>query len=369
MSFYLEAADGMPLPEYQPGQHLMFKLNLPGSEIPMFRYYSFSEACQPGYYRISVKREPAPTGVAGVQPGRCSCFLHDNVQEGDIVEAKGPSGSFVLDGGNDPVVLIAGGIGITPLLSMLKSLPLLQPGRQAFLYYGVNGKEEHSFREELQTLIKAYPALQVCTFYGTVGCDDRQGCDYNFEGLISARQILQHTGRTDIVHYICGPAPMMRAIKTELALLGVPEEKIFSESFVSQAIPEDVTGMSLQNGVQTQPADDRPAAGEGGAGMFPQTNVPAQQDNMPGTATAWTIRFANSDRALDWDGRFRSLLEFAEANDIEISSGCLFGDCGTCMTGLTAGEVTYTHPTMVEPDEGTCLPCSCIPASDIVLEA
>ncbi len=230
--------------------------------------------------------------------------------------------------------------------TMARSLPRLHPGRKAFFYYGVNGKEEHSFREELIELVKEYPALQVFTFYNRAGQLDRRGEDYQFEGLISAQQILQHTGRTDLSHYICGPAAMMKALKTELALLGVAENRIHSESFVSEAgieneewIEETITAATPPSGVS------------------------------PATAPTWKIRFAGSDRDLDWDSRFRSILEFAEANDVEISSGCLFGDCGTCMTGLVSGEVQYTHPTMVQPDAGTCLPCSCVPVSDIILDA
>lgn len=347
ISFYLEAVDGAPLPPYQPGQHLLFKLNLPGSEIPLFRHYSFSEAYRPDYYRISVKKE----SIAGSLPGSCSCFLHDSVSEGDIVEGRGPLGSFVLDGGNDPVVLIAGGIGITPLLSMAKSLPTLYPGREAFLYYGVNGKEEHSFREELNGLIRAYPRLQVFTFYNQVQGSDRQGGDYQFEGLITARQILQHTGRTDIAHYICGPSAMMQALREEFTLLGVSEKKVHSESFVTELRIDTAES-------ETEMVSEAAAP-----------PVAPQQKSDSATAAAWKIRFAGSDRALDWDSRFRSILEFAEANDVEISSGCLFGDCGTCMTTLISGEVKYTHPTMVEPDPGTCLPCSCVPTSDIVLDA
>jgi ferredoxin len=82
-----------------------------------------------------------------------------------------------------------------------------------------------------------------------------------------------------------------------------------------------------------------------------------------------TVTFEFSGESHAWDAADENLLQFAEKHGIEISSGCTYGDCGTCLTDIIAGEVEYLHPTGAQPDAGTCLPCSCKPATDLVLRA
>lgn len=336
VSLHLRSLERSELAPFKPGQHLLFRINVPGSEIPIFRYYSFSDSYDSRSYRISVKKEcTMADGV--VRYGRGSGFLFDTVKAGDVLEAKGPSGDFYLDPcGSWPVVLIGGGIGITPLLSMLKSVAQCNPERKVALFYGVNERSEHSFRQEINALKNICPQLRVFTFYNSPGDDDICGCDYDHQGFISVEKIMAGSPGANAQYYLCGPPGMMKYVTDSLVESGVPADQIHTESFTAAV---DV-------------ADEERAASE-----------PAVLEK------SIAIEFNRSNKKLIWDSRYRSILEFAEAHDVEISSGCLFGDCGTCLTKIKHGKIKYTHTTLAQPDEGKCLPCSCVPATDLVLEA
>ncbi|MEO6150052.1 MAG: FAD-binding oxidoreductase [Mucilaginibacter sp.] len=324
-SLYLEPLDGAVTEPFLPGQHLMFKFTVPGSDIPLFRYYSFSEIYDPKYYRVSVKKE-----------GVVSSYIFDHLQVGEVLEAKGPQGSFALEVEKDhPVALFAGGIGITPLLSMAKAIAITNPKRRVALFYGVNDREQHSFKEEVGSL-RAYPNIGIYTFYNNLHPEDVAGTDYDHHGFINLGLLHADFKDTQSAYYICGPAPMMHFVENSLLEKGVMAENIHMESFASLIAPEE-TGEEAAT----------TAAGE---------------------AKGITIYYNREKVELEWDSRYRSILEFSEAHDIEIVSGCLFGDCGTCLTTLMKGEVKYMHPTMIQPDSGDCLPCSCVPVTDIVLD-
>jgi len=340
VSLYLAPVDNIPLTQFMPGQHLMFKLHIPGQEVPVFRYYSFSDIYNTKYYRISVKKELPPLNNRMLPKGLASSYLYDCVKEGDVLEAKGPSGDFYLNPeDSNPVVLIAGGIGITPLLSMAKSIAKLNPRKMVYFYYGVNGSNEHSFRMEIQELRKGYDNLIITTFYNKISFGDEQGLHYDYEGYINIKTILQITKEIHLDYYICGPGVMMNYITSELQALGVDKDNIHIESFNNQS------GQSLDEEMQESLPHDK--------------NLKSD--------TEFSIEFLRSGKKIQWDNRYRSILEFAEGNDIEISSGCLFGDCGTCLTEIKEGNVRYMHQTLITADKGKCLPCSCIPTSDIIL--
>ena len=137
-SFYLAPQDGLPLAPFQPGQFLTFQLELPmagGGISNTIRCYSLSDAPEPGRYRISVKRALAPAGSPHA-PGRSSNFFHDQVEVGSVLKLRAPSGHFYVDRSDAPVVLIGGGIGITPMLSMLTTCLRERPEREVWLFYG-----------------------------------------------------------------------------------------------------------------------------------------------------------------------------------------------------------------------------------------
>jgi ferredoxin-NADP reductase len=333
-SLILQPADSTPLESFFPGQHLLFKFNIPESDIPLFRNYSFSDAYNNGYYRVSVKKESAVSSDPACRDGACSSYIFHHLNEGDILEAKGPQGNFILDPkAGQPVVMFAGGIGITPLLSMMKSIATQNPSRRVALFYGVNDRQNHCFRKELSELKDQHPSFDIFTFYVHADEEDRPGIDYDFKGFIDLSLLHADFNDPRTGFYLCGPEAMMRSLTQQLSGRHIPAANIYTESFLA-------------------PVDEQEIAAA--IGTINKVKI--------------EIVYKRSGRTLQWDERFRSLLEFSEANDIEINSGCLFGDCGTCLTGILQGEVKYIHPTMVRPMPGECLPCSCIPVSDIVLD-
>lgn len=338
VSLYLTPVDYLPLPEFKPGQHLLFKLHIPGQDIPVFRYYSFSDNYNPDYYRISVKKESYQEDDE-TKTGLCSSYIFDIIKEGDVLEAKGPSGEFyIIPEAPDPIVLIAGGIGITPLLSMIKSVSGINPHRDIYFFYGVNEGLDHCFQRELNEIKRKHSNFKINTFYSKLHSSDVEGIDYDFHGLITIDAIVRLLQNVQVDYYICGPKGMMKYLTGGLQNLQIPADNIHIESF-SQDPAAHESDVKLSDGLNNN--DHR----------------------------RFFIEFKHSSKILLWDPRFKSILEFAEANDIDITSGCLFGDCGTCLTKIQDGEIQYVHPTMVQPAMGRCLPCSCIPVSNLVLEA
>lgn len=341
VSLYLEPVEKTPLENFKPGQHLMFKVGFPGDDVHHFRFYSFSEAYNDQYYRVSVKREDSP--AKGIPPGKCSTFLFNEIKEGQVLEAKGPSGDFHINPQEkDPVVLVAGGIGITPLLSMIKTISRKNPKRKIYFFYGVNCKEEHAFQEELDELNKKNLNLHITTFYANVRSTDVEGIDYDYEGFINLKKIAEIVPDLQVEYYICGPSAMMDYVSAGLEDHGVKKENLHFESFVGKFESFKSSGEGVED-------EKRGLVKENKEGGF-------------------QIEFSKSRKKLGWNAKYDSLLEFAEDHDIEIPSGCLFGDCGTCLTRIKSGKVKYKHPTLVEPGAGECLPCSSVPLSDIVLE-
>jgi len=334
-SFYLVPTDGQPLPAFLPGQFLTFRLDLPTEQI--VRCYSLSAAPRPDYYRVSIKRVPAPAG-SDLPPGRSSNHFHDHVAVGDILQVRAPGGHFHIDRGDSPVVLIGGGIGITPMLSMLHWCLAEQPGREVWLFYGVRNGREPVMKAELEALAAAHPNFRLRFCFSDPLPEDRPE-DY---------QHYLHHGRVDVnllrlslplkpYHfYICGPTPMMESLVTGLEDWGVPEARIHFEAFGPASIKR------------------QPASAPLGA-VAPASDI--------------VVTFAKSGKQLPWQPASGSLLEFAEANGIQVDSGCRAGGCGSCQTTIQSGEVSYRQAPDYDPEPGSCLLCCCAPKTSVTLEA
>ena len=179
-SFYLAPADGGPLPPYKPGQYLTFNLEVPdpagGPPRSLVRCYSLSDRSRPDSYRITVKRVPAPPGRPELPPGAASNHFHDRIEEGATVSVRAPSGHFHLNEDSPlPIVLIAGGIGITPLLAILNTLAHWSDPREVWLFYGVRNGSEHIMKAHLETLKLGHPQLHLHVCYSEPGADDEFG--------------------------------------------------------------------------------------------------------------------------------------------------------------------------------------------------
>jgi ferredoxin-NADP reductase len=206
-SFYLESEDGQPLPSFQPGQFLTFSLDIPtatGELEPIIRCYSLSDAPHPDYYRISIKRVPAPPG-SQFPPGRSSNHLHDHIEVGDLLQARAPAGHFHLDRGDAPVVLVAGGIGITPLLSMLNWSLAEQPGREIWLFYGVRNSRELIMKAHLETLAAAHPNFHLRICFSDPLPEDQVNRDYQHQGRVGVALFRLELGLKPYHFYVCGP--------------------------------------------------------------------------------------------------------------------------------------------------------------------
>jgi ferredoxin-NADP reductase len=335
----LVAEDGSALAPHLPGQHLPIRLEIPGQLRTVFRCYTisnFDESC----YRLSIKKELPPPDRPDVAPGVSSSYFHDLVKPGTVIEAKAPAGNFWLDlDGDHPVVMIAGGIGITPMVSMLEALAQKHSQREVHFFFALRHAGDHVFKCRLNEIAQECPRLRMKVYYEAVHPGDVHGRDYHATGRISMGVIRQFLPPADMEYFLCGPQPMLKAISAELLAEGVAGEKIRTESFG----PSSVALRELIS------------ADKGALDALQQ-------------AAGTTVTFARSAVSVPWTGEVPSLLQLAEANGVEISSGCQYGDCGTCMTRLLEGKVKYLHPTGARPDPGHCLPCSCQPDGPVTLD-
>jgi hypothetical protein len=343
-SFYLEPVDGAPLTTFKPGQFLTFSLDLPdeSSDTPggtraVTRCYSLSDRPDRGHYRVTIKRVPSPADCPELPPGMSSNHFHDRVQAGDVLKVKAPCGHFFIDpDANVPAVLVAGGIGITPMMSMLRWCLTEQPGRRVHLVYGLRNGAEHAFKALLQEMAASHPNVVLTVAYSRPGPYDVLGTDYQHAGHVDVdllKRALPH-GRHQF--YVCGPPAMMQTLVPALAEWGVPREDLHFEAFgpASVKLPRD------------------------------QTNAEAEALSAP-----VEVRFNRSGRTLVWEGRDANLLEFAERHGVAVESGCRSGGCGSCETRLSSGTVHYASPPDHDIAQGRCLLCVGRPSSALVLEA
>jgi uncharacterized protein len=354
-SFYLEPVDGVVLPPFKPGQFLTFQLaiaktgkNLIDDSVvstqTIVRCYSLSDRPEPSCYRVTIKRIPSPLNKPEMPPGVASNYFHDQVQVGTILKVKAPAGHFFID--PDPainIVLIAGGIGITPMFSMLRWCIENQPTRNIYLYFGLRHGKEHSFKMQLEQLANAHPNFRLNVLYSQPGADDVQGRDFQHAGRIDVdllRRTLPH-GRHQF--YICGPAAMMENLVPAIESWGVPQQDIRFEAFGPASV--HLTNDAKRDG-----------------------NIQVTEGAVAATEQ-FEIKFLRSARTLVWDYADTSLLDFAERNGVEVESGCRAGSCGSCETKLVSGKIHYASTPDFDIAPGHCLLCVGTPVSSMALEA
>ncbi|MCP1191480.1 NO-inducible flavohemoprotein [Priestia flexa] len=232
-SFYLKPKDDKTIASYKAGQYLTLAAAVPGEEYTHVRHYSLSEAPGNDYYRISVKREDAydraPAGIV-------STYLHEQVQTGYTLKFSAPAGDFVLDHSEQPAVLISGGIGITPLLSMLNTIVEKQPTRHVtFIHATINGKT-HAFKDHVAQLDNSNENITSFICYSSPNKEDQLGADFDKEGYIDLELLRSLIPSKEAVFYFCGSIPFMEAILKALHRWDVPNEQIHYEVFSPVAI-------------------------------------------------------------------------------------------------------------------------------------
>ncbi len=337
-SFYLRPYDGKPVPRYLPGQHLTFRLQIPGHAKPVIRCYSLSDApIHENQYRVSIKRLGAPPGSEGIPEGLGSCFFHDMLEVDRIVDVKAPKGNFYLDMTDKrPAVLISGGIGITPMLSMINTVAYTNSDREVWFVYGLLDRSQHVQPEHLKRLAREHPNINIVICYADPTAQCVKGRDYHYRGRINRRLFEAVLPSSDCQYYICGPLPMQDAIIKDLNEWGVTKKDIFFEVF----------GRRKGN---------KPAA-------------PAVGDTSK-SAEPIEIVFARSGKVGKWTSEAETVLDVAEAAGVVMDSGCRAGQCGTCATPIKQGSVTYLEEPGTQPPPGMCLTCLAIPKEGLVLDA
>lgn len=231
-SFYLEPADGEPFPSYQAGQYITVKAKIDGQAHHHLRQYSLSFAPGEGAYRISVKREdPIGENPAGI----VSTFLHEQINEGSIIPISAPSGDFVLDQTcTRPLVLISGGVGLTPMMSMLETAIKEQPDREVIFIHAARSGKYHAMKNRVEEVSIKHKQVTHYTVYDSPAEDDT----YHKAGYIDYEWLSSILPTNDAAFYFCGPKGFMRATYQNLKKFNVADTDIHFEIF---GPAEDIT--------------------------------------------------------------------------------------------------------------------------------
>lgn len=335
-SFYLVPHDRKPLPSYKPGQYLTFSLDIPGRDKQIVRCYSLSDSpTRSDFYRVTIKREKAPADKPGVPHGIASGFFSDHVKEGDLLNVKAPTGHFYLDlAKNTPICLLAGGVGVTPMLSMAKAVAESGSRREVWLFFGCRSQGEHMLREDLEKLAQ-HDNIRVVVCYSRPGKADVRGDHYHHEGRVTIELLKERLPSNNYEFFMCGNGAFMKTLNDGLEAWGVPEKDIHYEAFGPATVKKKSAAKS--------------AAG------------------APGPVCK--VIFTKSGRELDWSPAQDNLLDFALEQGVRIESGCRAGSCGVCSVAIKSGGVEYTKQPDALPEGGSCLACICRPKGDLVLDA
>lgn len=333
-SLTLAAQDGSPLPAGMPGQFLTLRMRPDPEGPPLIRTYSLSGRPGAAEYRISVKQEPHGAG---------SGFLRRHVGEGDLLDVAAPRGTFVLDEGDTPVVLLSAGVGATPVMAMLYALADACDRREVWWLHVARDGESHPFAAESRALVGRLAGAHAYIAYSRPREDDREGADYTRAGRLDAERIAALELPPDADAYVCGPQAFMDDMTEALVAGGLPAERVHTETFGALS--------SINPGV-----------------VDATTRAPHRPDPPPGEPTGPSVSFARSGISVPWHPGYGTLLELAEACDVPTRWSCRTGVCHTCETPVLTGGVAYAPDPVDEPADGNALICCSQPRTDLVLD-
>ncbi len=365
-SLYLIDPYRQSLPGFSPGQHLMVRPALAGA-YQTTRCYSLSSAPDPRYWRITVKRQlPTENALSrasdqsikfgigqdvtkpiGAKQGGLSVWLHEKIGVGDCLLVGGPNGHFALLADNPrPIVLLAAGVGITPMASMLRWSMQNTPDRPVRLLYQAKDTDHWPLGPTLHAWTRKFPACRVASYFSrasqetldqlinkSVG-DTPSPSDPTSEfrlGKLDANHALQALPGAECDYFLCGPNAWMEAVREDLIRAGVVEHRIHWESF--------------------------------GSATKPQTPPSKKVDG------SHSVSFEASGIQTQWNTPDQSLWELARENQVDIPSGCLSGVCGCCRVKLLAGQVVYDREVSIELADDECLACIARPKTDCRIDA
>ncbi|MBB3068649.1 nitric oxide dioxygenase [Paenibacillus baekrokdamisoli] len=228
-SFYLIPEDGKSIASFEPGQYISVRMSIPGEPNTHIRQYSLSDSPEKPYYRISVKQE---VETRDKPAGHVSNYLHQEVKEGDVLWLSAPAGDFVLDQQDErPVVLISGGVGLTPMVSMLNTMVEKQPHRPVTFIHAAQHGKLHAMRESVEQLARIHPQLSAYWCYNQPTDLDKETNAHHREGYIDSKWLQSIVPTRDAGFYFCGPTPFMRAVNGILKEWGIPQSDIHFEFF------------------------------------------------------------------------------------------------------------------------------------------
>ncbi|QJI43261.1 2Fe-2S iron-sulfur cluster binding domain-containing protein [Pseudomonas sp. ADAK2] len=327
-SIYLEPADGAGLPVFQAGQHLPLRFKI-GNEVHI-RTYSLSSAPSDDFFRISVKRD-----------GLVSSHLHEQIRVGDVLEARAPQGHFtVAPHERRPLVLLAAGVGITPLLSMVREVVYqgwrTRHIRPTWFFQSSRTLADQPFRSELDRLLEgAGDTVRVLRLLSQPEPEAREGEDFDLTGRIDTALLhgmLEVEDFDEVDFVLCGPGAFTQGLYDGLRELDVRDSRIHAETFGPSTL-------------RRRPDPDAIVI-----------------EQPPAATTSVPVVFQRSAKEARWQPDGGSLLELAESRGLRPEFSCRGGSCGTCKTRLISGQVNYPQPPAEVPDAGQVLICCAIPA-------
>jgi ferredoxin-NADP reductase/predicted pyridoxine 5'-phosphate oxidase superfamily flavin-nucleotide-binding protein len=324
-SFYLEPTDGKGIANYKAGQHLPVRAAIEDGTNPTQRVYTLSSAPSDGFYRISVKRQ-----------GAFSDWLHSR-SVGDILEGRGPSGAFYIDGTEGrAAVLIAAGVGATPMLAMLRQIVFegkrRRGTRPTWFVHVARSRELRAFNDEVRHLVRqSEGAVRFIAVHDQPEQDEREGRDYSWAGRFSAADLSRFLPFGDYDFYMCGPPNFMQDTYDGLRGMGVADARVHAEAFGASSLR------------RSKSADTEAPA------------IPIATESVP-------VLFAGSAKEARWEPESGTLLELAEQRGLEPEFSCRSGSCGTCKVKILQGKVAYETPPTAETEEDEALICCASPA-------
>ncbi|MBQ4799251.1 pyridoxamine 5'-phosphate oxidase family protein [Pseudoalteromonas sp. MMG006] len=347
-SFYLEGHNNTTLLAFKAGQHLTVQIPSKNSSNssnnkPVIRTYTVSSSPHEQFYRLSIKKELS---------GEVSNYFHNNVKLGSVILAKYPQGQFFIDPTNTkPAVLIGGGIGITPMISMAKHIAneglRTRYTRPLHIFHSAKNKQQRAFYNELKALAdNSGGAIDYYSLLSQPELNEKQGNgsnlkdeSFDLKGRINADVLRYYLPLDDYEFFLCGPEAFMQHVYNELLLLGVRDKNIFAEAFGPSAIKRKV--------LNTNDA--------------PNKNIEVSTKEADNTV----IKFSKSGFEQRWNKGDNTILSVAESHGLEPEFGCRNGSCGSCAVKINAGAVVYRNNVSYPVETGQALICCAVPAKGI----
>ncbi|TPK62439.1 2Fe-2S iron-sulfur cluster binding domain-containing protein [Mesorhizobium sp. B2-4-15] len=322
----LENIDGGLLPDFEPGQHIVLRRR--DDRDDLIRCYSLTGPAverQRSAYTIAVRKVAAPAGIDDVPPGRMSTAINDVLAAGDEIDVRAPSGRFTPPLASErPVVLVAGGIGITPFLSYLETLARQDKRPRVHLAYANSLAATEAFADRLSSLAAVMPELTIDRCWSRAGKEIPADVH---NGRLAIRHLRLATFDTAPAIYFCGPPGMVASLRVDLVRAGHPDSLTFEEAFAAISIDQDA--------LPTGPC---------------------------------SVTFVRSGKTVIWERSRGSLLDLAEAEGVRITSGCRAGQCESCEVRILDGAISY-RTEIGRSATDSCLACQAVPRTDLLVDA